>query len=81
MRTTLHLPDEVYRDLKIRAAQEGVTVTSAVEQALRDYLATSTSRRSEVTLPVLPETGGPRPGVDLADPGSVYDLLYGEDDR
>ena len=78
MRTTLNLPDDIYRDLKIRSAQEGVTVTSAVEEALRAYLASSRSSRQSITLPVLPETGGPRLGIDLADPETVYDLLHGE---
>lgn len=27
----------------------------------------------------LPETGGPRDGIDLADPDTVFDLLYGDE--
>ncbi len=79
MRTTLNLPDDLYRDLKVRAAQEGVTVTSTVEAALRSYLATAKVARAKVRLPALPETGGPRDGVDLADPDTVFDLLYGDE--
>lgn len=79
MRTTLNLPDDVYRDLKVRAAQEGVTVTSAIEEALRAYLATRKPARARATLPVLTESGGPAPGIDLADPNTVYDLLYGDE--
>ena len=79
MRTTLNLPDDLYRDLKVRSAQEGVTVTSSVEAALRAYLALPTSARGRAELPVLPETGGPRPGVDLTDSETIFDLLYGDE--
>lgn len=38
MRTTLNLPDELYRSARVRAAEEGRTVTSVMEEALRAYL-------------------------------------------
>ena len=79
MRTTLNLPDDLYRDLKVRSAQEGVTVTSAVEAALRAYLASAKTPRAKTPLPVLPETGGPRRGIDLTDADTVFDLLYGDE--
>lgn len=78
MRTTLNVEDSLYRDLKVRAAQEGLTVTSVIEEALRAYLHGSTVRAS-AELPVLAESGGPLPGVDLRDPQTVFDALYGED--
>jgi len=34
MKTTLEVPDEVYRNLKVRAAREGVTITKLVVAAL-----------------------------------------------
>ena len=34
MKTTLEVPDEVYRNLKARAAREGVTITKLVVAAL-----------------------------------------------
>ena len=79
MRTTLNLPDDVYRFLKVRAAQDGITVTSAVEEALRAYLSSGNVPRSLTTLPALAETGGPMPGVDLTDADTVFDLLYGDE--
>lgn len=39
MRTTLNLSDELYRAVKVRAATDGRTVTSVVEEALRTMLA------------------------------------------
>lgn len=38
MRTTLNLPDALYRQARVRAAQEGRTVTSVMEEALRNFL-------------------------------------------
>lgn len=38
MRTTVNLPDELYRAVRVRAAQEGRTVTSLLEEALRKAL-------------------------------------------
>ena len=38
MRTTLNLPDDLYRSARVRAAQEGRTVTSVMEEALRAFL-------------------------------------------
>lgn len=38
MKTTLDLPDEIYRELKIRAAQEGATLTKLIASALASAL-------------------------------------------
>ena len=38
MKTTLDLPDEVYRELKIRAAREGATLTKLIATALASAL-------------------------------------------
>lgn len=38
MRTTMNLPDDLYRSARVRAAEEGRTVTSVMAEALRAYL-------------------------------------------
>ena len=38
MKTTLDLPDEIYRELKIRAAREGATLTKLIASALASAL-------------------------------------------
>ena len=38
MKTTLDIPDEVYRELKIRAAREGATLTKLIAAALASSL-------------------------------------------
>jgi hypothetical protein len=74
MRTTLVIPDDVYREVKVTAAREGITVTSFIERSLRDALDRA-PMRSAVRLPLLPQSGGTRPGVDLRDNAAVRDLL------
>lgn len=39
MQTTLRINDEVYRDAKVQAAREGVTLTRWIEEALRERIA------------------------------------------
>lgn len=79
MRTTLNLDDTLYRELKVRAAQEGVTVTSVIEDALRDHLRRRGTRQVDKALPVLPQSGGVRSGVDLADNRAVVGVLDEDD--
>ena len=50
MKTTLDLPDEVYRELKIRAAREGATLTKLITSALASAL----SRPSDAAAPARP---------------------------
>lgn len=48
MKTTLDIPDEIYRELKIRAAREGSTLTKLIASALASAL----SRPSGLAAPV-----------------------------
>jgi plasmid stability protein len=79
VRTTLNLDDTLYRELKVRAAQEGVTLTSVIEDALRDHLRRRVTRQADRVLPVLRQSGGVRPGVDLADNRAVVGILDEDD--
>jgi plasmid stability protein len=79
MRTTLNLNDDLYREVKVVAAERGVSATSVIEEALRAALrAGAQTQRPE--LPVSLRSSGLRPGVDLADRDQLYDLLYGDAD-
>ncbi len=67
MRTTLNIDDDLYRQVKAAAALRGCSVTSMVEESLREVLAKH-GRSAEVRpLRVLPESGGVRSGIDLSD--------------
>ena len=38
MKTTLEIPEEIYRELKVRAAREGTTMTKIISSALEAAL-------------------------------------------
>jgi hypothetical protein len=76
MRTTVRLDDGLLRDAKALAARQGRTLTSLIEDGLREQLARATtgSDRKKVKLPTF-KGGGLRPGVDLDDNASVREAL------
>jgi hypothetical protein len=66
MRTTIRIRDDLLKRAKKRAAEEGRTLTSLVEDGLTLILSKpTTSRRKRVVLPVSKASGGVLPGVDL----------------
>lgn len=76
MRTTLHLPDELYREVKRTAAADGSTMTSFVEAALREALHRHQQEVAvHVSLPAAVGEGGVLPGVDLTDSAALADLM------
>lgn len=82
-RTTVRLPEDLVARAKRKAAAEGRTVTSLIEDGLR--LVTAENRRPAEAKRVLPRvskaTGGLRPGVDLtrfSDIQGLDDLEYME---
>jgi hypothetical protein len=76
MRTTVTIDDSLYANAKVHAAQSGRGVGAVIEDALRDYLERATSAHASdfVPLPTM-RSGGVRPGIDLNDMSSVYELL------
>ena len=84
MRTTLSLDDDLYRTTKAVAALRGVTVTSVIEEALRQSLFPGGARgdsgrgpssRDVPQLPYLDSIGEPQVEVDLTDNSAVLDAL------
>ena len=66
MRTTISLNDDLLKRAKKRAADEGRTLTSLVEEGLVLILSKAkASRRKRIELPVSKATGGVLPGIDL----------------
>ena len=76
MRTTIILPDELYDQVRLAAAQDRRTITSLIEEALRRVLAERAAAgeapRFEAT--VIPGRGV-QPGVDLDDNAALADLM------
>jgi Arc/MetJ family transcription regulator len=76
MRTTIDLSDELARQAKKRAAEEGVTLREIVERALRGFLGRR-GRQAEYSLEWRTEKGRLLSGVDLDDRDSLFDRLDG----
>lgn len=76
MRTTVRLDDALAKAAKVRAAEQGITLTQLIDESLRDRL----SQRSEPSglrpadLPVYGK-GGVRSGVDLGDNRALRDFM------
>jgi hypothetical protein len=76
MRTTIDLPDELFRQVKKRAADDGATMRRVIEEAIRRHVAAA---------PVAPayrfhwrvERGTLQPGVRLDDRDALFDLMEG----
>jgi hypothetical protein len=77
MRTTVRLDDRVLAEAKKYAAETGRTLTSVLEDALRETLARRSARVKGVR-PVRLKTvkgDGVRPGVDLDDTAALLALM------
>lgn len=78
MRTTLNLDDELMKQVKRKAAETGRTMTSIIEEGLRESLRRPRPPGSEsYRLEMVTVKGRLRAGVDLKDRDALYDLMEG----
>jgi hypothetical protein len=77
MRTTVDINDRLFRHAKRRAAEQGVTLRSVIEDALRAYLA-GPRAGGGYRLTWRTERGRVLPGVRPDDRDALFDLM---DDR
>lgn len=77
MKTTLVIPDSLFRDLKRRAADRNETVSALVTEYLRQGLRHSRPARRPFRFPTF-QMGHPK--VNIADREALYDLLDAERD-
>ena len=76
MRTTLNLDDALLADAKRLAQSSGTTLTSVIEDALRERLARRTAHRADESFALHTFTGnGLQPGVDLDDSAALRDRM------
>lgn len=80
MKTTLNFDDRLIRTAKMRAAQEGETLTRLIERALRDYLQAGTGSRGHTfRADLLTKRGRPVAGVNLDDRDALYERMDAPD--
>jgi hypothetical protein len=76
MRTTIRLSDDLLKRAKKRAAEEGRTLTSLVEDGLLLILSkTKAGRRTRIDLPVSRASGGVLSGVDLNSSSDLEEVM------
>ncbi|MDV6014205.1 ribbon-helix-helix domain-containing protein [Haloechinothrix sp. LS1_15] len=75
MRTTIRIDDDLYREVKARAARSGRTVAAVLEDAVRRGLHPPDQQVGGryVIRPL--GSGGLRPGVDLSSNASVAEAM------
>lgn len=76
MRTTIRINDQLLRDAKAHAARMGCSLTSLIEDSLRQALSQhqASPKRDRIKLNTV-SGRGLKPGVDLDDSASLLDLL------
>jgi hypothetical protein len=77
MRTTIRLDDELLKAAKMRAAEQGITLTQLIDESLRERLTRRGGKAEQsrsLQLPAYGE-GGVRGGVDLSDNRALRDLM------
>ncbi len=76
MRTTIRLRDDLLQRAREKAAKEGRTLTSLVEEGLMIVLTEAKeTKRRRTRLPVSKASGGLLPGVDLNRSSDLADLM------
>jgi hypothetical protein len=75
MKTTLIIPDQLFRELKRKAAQRRATLSEVVAEVLRRGL---DDRAAPAKLSPLPTHRMGRPKIDLADRNALYDAMEGK---
>lgn len=76
MRTTIRLDDDLLAEVKLLAARSGKTLTSVIEDALRETLSRQkqTGERKPVRLTTV-SGQGLQPGIDLDDAASLLSMM------
>lgn len=76
MRTTIEISDELLRQAKRRAVDEGIPLREVVERALQSHLMTRAQTRA-FRLRWRTESGRILPGVRLDDRDALYETMDG----
>ena len=74
MRTTVDIPDAMYRRLKSRAAREGTSTRALILKGVKEVLRAERQQSgSPVSLPIVRSK---RPGTVALDNAAIYDIAF-----
>jgi hypothetical protein len=73
-RTTVRLPEDLLDRAKRKAAAEGRTLTSLIEDRLMVAGGKKVARSKRVLPPISKATGGPMAGIDLTDLAALQEI-------
>ncbi len=73
-RTTVRLPEQLLKQAKRKAAAEGRTLTSLIEDGLRLVVADKPTLPGRVMPRLSTAIGGPRPGIDISNSAQLQEL-------
>lgn len=77
MKTTVIIPDDLFRELKRAAVEAGTTLSRVVEDSVRRGL--MARREKQPTIEPLPSFHMGRPSADVSDRKALYEILEGDD--
>ena len=72
MRTTIDIPNALYRRLKARAATEGQPAKALILRAVEQVLGASPPVKRKIVIPVIPSK---HPGALRLDNARIYELI------
>jgi plasmid stability protein len=75
VRTTIRIDDQLYLEVKTRAARTGRTVAAVLEDAVRRGLNLSERRSGDLYAVRTTGRGGVRPGVNLSSNAAVAEAM------
>jgi plasmid stability protein len=74
MRTTVDIPDTIYRQLKSRAAREGSSTRALILKGVKEVLKSERRKPgAQVSLPIIRSK---RPGTVVLDNAAIYDIAF-----
>jgi hypothetical protein len=75
MRTTIDIPDPVYRRLKSRAAREGSSAKALILRGVEQVLNVRSGKRPGSRRVALPLVRSKRPGTVRLDNARIYEII------
>jgi hypothetical protein len=72
VRTTVDIPDPLYRELKGKAASEGTSVKELILRGVEQQLRGQGHRSKQVVLPIVPSR---RPGSLSLDNDKIFEII------